>query len=183
MGSDSFSRSALVCLEHYGRYLSPEPMLQEPAFIRDAARQGLSLPTYAYAANNPLKYTDETGLYPFPSDEFTECYSRCLDGTGRISGYLVPIMPVHKTWVPPFRFTPFGGGSNEWTTPLSSAGGMAGGRSSWWGSGMREAGRIGAWLRWPLLFKGYFDVGSCAKKCSEEESVADQICREQGNGP
>ncbi|GMU63471.1 MAG: hypothetical protein AMXMBFR34_52340 [Myxococcaceae bacterium] len=165
-----------------GGYLSPEPMLQDPEYVRDVAQQGLSLPTYAYAANNPLMYTDETGLYPFPSDEFTECYRMCLDKTGRVSQYLLPIMPVHKTWVPPFRFTPFGGGSNEWTTPLSSAGNMAGGRSSAIGSGLRTAGRIGAWLRWPLLIKGYADVAECAYKCSKEESIADQTCREQASG-
>lgn len=47
-----------------GRYLSPEPLLQSPAFVRRMARRGMSVPTYAYAANNPLRYVDSTGLAP-----------------------------------------------------------------------------------------------------------------------
>ena len=49
-----------------GRYLSPEPLLQSPAYLRRMAQTGMSVPTYAYAANNPLRYTDPTGLRPRP---------------------------------------------------------------------------------------------------------------------
>ncbi len=45
-----------------GRYLSPEPLLQSPAYVRRMAQTGMSVPTYAYAANNPLRYIDRTGL-------------------------------------------------------------------------------------------------------------------------
>jgi RHS repeat-associated protein len=44
-----------------GRYLSPEPLLQSPAYVRRTAQAGMSVPTYAYAANNPLKYVDRDG--------------------------------------------------------------------------------------------------------------------------
>ena len=37
-------------------------MLQSPDFVRSAAQKGFSTPTYAYAQNNPLRYTDSTGL-------------------------------------------------------------------------------------------------------------------------
>ncbi len=45
-----------------GRYLSPEPLLQQPDYVRLMAQSGMSVPTYAYAANNPLKYSDPDGL-------------------------------------------------------------------------------------------------------------------------
>ncbi len=46
-----------------GRYLSPEPMLQSSMYVRRMAQRGRSVPTYAYAFNNPLRYTDRTGLF------------------------------------------------------------------------------------------------------------------------
>lgn len=46
-----------------GRYLSPEPLLQSPAYIIAMASSGLPAPTYAYAANSPLRYADRNGLY------------------------------------------------------------------------------------------------------------------------
>ncbi|MCC6337137.1 MAG: hypothetical protein IT380_24480, partial [Myxococcales bacterium] len=44
-----------------GRYLSPEPLLQSPLYVRHMAQAGLQVPTYAYAANNPLMYVDPDG--------------------------------------------------------------------------------------------------------------------------
>lgn len=53
-----------------GRYLSPEPLLQNPTYVRRMAQSGLSVPVYSYAANNPIRNTDPTGLYvsgqPYP---------------------------------------------------------------------------------------------------------------------
>lgn len=54
------------------RYLSPEPMLQSPMYVRRMAQTGMSVPTYAYGLNNPLRYVDSTGLAPgdwFPSPD------------------------------------------------------------------------------------------------------------------
>lgn len=57
-------------------YLSPEPMLQDPKWVRDEASDGFSAPTYAYARNNPLRYTDPTGL--FVGAGLLQCYSDCV---------------------------------------------------------------------------------------------------------
>lgn len=44
-----------------GRYLSPEPLLQSPAFVAGMAGSGLQTPAYSYGANNPVAYVDEDG--------------------------------------------------------------------------------------------------------------------------
>ncbi|MBL8912071.1 MAG: RHS repeat-associated core domain-containing protein [Archangium sp.] len=47
-----------------GRYLSPEPLLRSPGYVGSMAGGGYSVATYAYALNNPLRWTDSTGLKP-----------------------------------------------------------------------------------------------------------------------
>lgn len=53
-----------------GNYLSPEPLLQNPNWVRRELKSGHQVPSYAYARNNPIAYTDVTGLYvsgkPYP---------------------------------------------------------------------------------------------------------------------
>ena len=46
-----------------GGYLSPEPLLQDPKWAKEEAEDGFSTPAYSYARNNPVKYTDPTGLF------------------------------------------------------------------------------------------------------------------------
>jgi len=80
-----------------GRYLQPEPLLEHPRRSRVTALQGRTLPAYPYALNNPLHFTDETGLAPWdppwippkvpggpfavcePGHEETPCELQCME--------------------------------------------------------------------------------------------------------
>lgn len=50
---------------HAERYLSLEPLLENPNRVLDAARASRTAPTYAYAQNNPITTTDPNGLWPW----------------------------------------------------------------------------------------------------------------------
>ena len=64
-----------------GRYLSPEPLLQSPTYVRRMAQTGMSVPTYAYALNNPIFCIYiPTGLYGTNSCEYYA--EQCLKSGG-----------------------------------------------------------------------------------------------------
>lgn len=48
-----------------GRYLSPEPLLQDPAWVRDEAQAGHEVSSYSYARNNPIQNVDPDGNYSY----------------------------------------------------------------------------------------------------------------------
>ncbi|MDP2271670.1 MAG: RHS repeat-associated core domain-containing protein [Archangium sp.] len=70
-----------------GRYLSPEPLLQDPMYVSMMAQGGMSTPTYAYALNNPIRYTDPTGKNPLviPAAAVAIAAGEALVATGVIS--------------------------------------------------------------------------------------------------
>ena len=49
------------CEAKQGRYLFPEPMLEEQGYVAAMASHGMLAPTYAYAANSPLMFADPDG--------------------------------------------------------------------------------------------------------------------------
>ena len=44
------------------KYLSPEPLLQNPNWVASQLRSGRQVPSYSYALNNPVRYADRDGL-------------------------------------------------------------------------------------------------------------------------
>jgi RHS repeat-associated protein len=64
---------------HGGRYLAPEPLLHDPIQLRRSAKEGHDMPTYAYVGNNPVRYTDPTGLIRVDMGSMKSCFG---DGYG-----------------------------------------------------------------------------------------------------
>lgn len=45
-----------------GSYLSPEPLLESPDYVREMIETGMTVPVYGYAASNPNRFVDPPGL-------------------------------------------------------------------------------------------------------------------------
>jgi RHS repeat-associated protein len=46
-----------------GSWMAPEPLSRSPSYVAGSAFRAISVPTYAYALNNPLRYVDSSGLW------------------------------------------------------------------------------------------------------------------------
>jgi RHS repeat-associated protein len=79
-----------------GRYLQPEPMLQDPKWVADKAKEGMSTPAYSYANNNPLHFIDPAGLQTCPPG--SSCEGCTLTSVGG-----------EECWVCPAGKSPRGG--------------------------------------------------------------------------
>ena len=47
-----------------GRYLSSEPLAKSPGYMAAMGGAGMSVPSYSYALNDPLRFIDSSGLAP-----------------------------------------------------------------------------------------------------------------------
>src|SRR5688572_7549503 len=75
------------------RYLQPEPVLQNPEVVKKVMRTGVSLPTYSYAANNPVSATDETGTIVSFDVDRNDYWERLVDVKLKLSS-----CPAVKEW-------------------------------------------------------------------------------------
>jgi RHS repeat-associated protein len=71
-----------------GRWLSPEPLMQDPMYVRQMAEDGMGVPTYAYALNNPVRYVDSDGLKP--GDAFRTGEAAAVDALNWVSDWFAP---------------------------------------------------------------------------------------------
>jgi RHS repeat-associated protein len=55
-----------------GRYLSPEPLLEEPRTVASRLQEARPMSVYSYASNNPLANVDPEGLL----DSYSECIKK-----------------------------------------------------------------------------------------------------------
>jgi RHS repeat-associated protein len=78
--SDSFENWNRYYDPATGRYLGPEPTLENPVETKPVVSAGNALPAYAYASHNPVHFTDRTGREFDANGVF---YLQC--GTLRIS--------------------------------------------------------------------------------------------------
>ena len=65
-----------------GRFLSPDPYVQEPDFSQNFNR-------YSYALNNPLKYTDESGEFAITTMLIVGGVAAAIFGTGNLMAHAI----------------------------------------------------------------------------------------------
>lgn len=72
-------------LGEISEYLSPEPLLQDPKAVLARASVGISTPTYSYASNNPVAFSDVDGNHDNNScKNGSSCYE-CRDLAAKIT--------------------------------------------------------------------------------------------------
>ncbi len=87
-----------------GVWLSPESLAQSPTYVAAMAQDGLGVPTYAYALNNPLVYVDVDGLAPKDKlfglpKKFWNWYHRKVKGKGAADLGKEEAEELHREWV------------------------------------------------------------------------------------
>ena len=69
-----------------GRYLQPEPLLQDPEYVKSMALGGHSVPAYAYANNNPLNFVDPDGERVRVSSDRNDYWHKMMDAHALLAG-------------------------------------------------------------------------------------------------
>lgn len=65
------------CDPSSGPYLSPEPLLERPRWVRAELEDGYPVSAYAYGRSNPVQNTDKDGNYPAGSGVSSRFCVKC----------------------------------------------------------------------------------------------------------
>lgn len=68
-----------------GSYLSPEPLLQNPWWVRRELKAGHQVLPYGYARNNPVRYVDPSGRFPTLSQAAIEAWLLLQQGGAAVA--------------------------------------------------------------------------------------------------
>jgi RHS repeat-associated protein len=72
-----------------GRYLEPEPMAQEPNFVRAQGANGVDTSAYGYASNNAIAFTEADGLHDTNGCKYGSDCGSCALEAAHITDYLL----------------------------------------------------------------------------------------------
>lgn|GEM_PF-1187751 len=94
-----------------GRYIQAEPMMVDPQWVKGQSLQGLGAPSYGYALNNPVSFSDPDGTTPIT-----------LPWPVSVPWLPIPAPPAWLPWILPFIPAPLGAPACEFQGSGACAG-------------------------------------------------------------